>query len=60
MNRRMAGGCHLTRDHWTAMRNAGFELVESTTEYAKGPKTHAYFYLGIARKPGGDAAPLNF
>ena len=51
LNRRLAGGCHLTRDHWAALQEAGFELVETSTSYAKGPRTHAYFYLGVARKP---------
>lgn len=51
INRRVAGGCHLTRDHWAAIRDAGFEIEHATTEQAKGPKTHACFYLGVARKP---------
>jgi ubiquinone/menaquinone biosynthesis C-methylase UbiE len=51
LNRRLAGGCHITRDHWTAVRDAGFELEQQTAEYTKGPKTHSYFYVGIARKP---------
>ena len=50
-NRRVAGGCHLTREHWVSLRDAGFELVESTTEYARGPRTHSFFYVGVARKP---------
>lgn len=52
INRKLAGGCHLTRDHWSALQDAGFELIESSTTYAKGPRTHSFFYLGIARKPG--------
>jgi ubiquinone/menaquinone biosynthesis C-methylase UbiE len=52
LNRRLAGGCHLTRDHWTAIRNAGFELESASTEMARGPRTHSCFYVGIARKPG--------
>jgi ubiquinone/menaquinone biosynthesis C-methylase UbiE len=51
INRRLAGGCHLTRDHWDALRTAGFELVETSTTYAKGPRTHSYFYVGVARRP---------
>jgi ubiquinone/menaquinone biosynthesis C-methylase UbiE len=51
INRKLAGGCHLTRDHWSALRDAGFDLIETSTEYAKGPRTHSFFYLGVARKP---------
>jgi SAM-dependent methyltransferase len=51
LNRRLAGGCHLTRDHWDSVRAAGFELESATTELARGPKTHSVFYLGVARKP---------
>jgi ubiquinone/menaquinone biosynthesis C-methylase UbiE len=51
INRRLAGGCHLTRDHWTAARAAGFDVTDPTTTYAKGFRTHAYFYVGAARKP---------
>jgi SAM-dependent methyltransferase len=51
INRRFAGGCHLTRDHWVSVGAAGFELETATTEQARGPKTHSVFYLGVARKP---------
>jgi ubiquinone/menaquinone biosynthesis C-methylase UbiE len=51
LNRRLAGGCHLTRDHWTAIRAAGFEIEASSTEYARGPRTHSFFYVGVARRP---------
>ncbi|HEX7095085.1 MAG TPA: class I SAM-dependent methyltransferase [Acidimicrobiales bacterium] len=51
INRRLAGGCHLTRDHWRALRSAGFELAHTSQTYARGPKTHAFFYVGVARKP---------
>jgi hypothetical protein len=56
LNRRLAGGCHLTRDHWAAIRDAGFEIESATTEKARGPKTHSCFYLGVARKPAAVAA----
>jgi SAM-dependent methyltransferase len=51
LNRRLAGGCHLTRDHWASVRAAGFEIEHAEREYARGPKTHSYFYVGTARKP---------
>jgi ubiquinone/menaquinone biosynthesis C-methylase UbiE len=51
INKRLAGGCHLTRDHWATIRAAGFEIESATTEMARGPKTHSVFYVGVARKP---------
>ena len=51
INRRLFGGCHLTRDHWKSVRDAGFEIESSSTEMARGPKTHSVFYVGVARKP---------
>jgi ubiquinone/menaquinone biosynthesis C-methylase UbiE len=51
VNRRLAGGCHLTRDHWQAVHDAGFELERQVNEYGKGPKPYTYHYLGTARKP---------
>jgi ubiquinone/menaquinone biosynthesis C-methylase UbiE len=51
LNRRLAGGCHLTRDHFDTVRAAGFELESASTEQARGPSTHSCFYIGVARKP---------
>jgi SAM-dependent methyltransferase len=51
VNRRIAGGCHLTRDHWSAVLAAGFELERKENEYGKGPKAYTFHYLGTARKP---------
>ncbi|HEV8296028.1 MAG TPA: methyltransferase domain-containing protein [Acidimicrobiales bacterium] len=50
INRRLAGGCHLTRDHWQALRDAGFTIELQENEYVKGPKPFSYFYIGVARK----------
>jgi ubiquinone/menaquinone biosynthesis C-methylase UbiE len=50
LNRRLAGGCHLTRDHWATIRAEGFEIESASTEMARGPKTHSVFYVGVARK----------
>jgi ubiquinone/menaquinone biosynthesis C-methylase UbiE len=52
VNRKLAGGCHLTRDHWSALQAAGFELEARDNSYQKGPKPYSYFYVGVARKPG--------
>jgi ubiquinone/menaquinone biosynthesis C-methylase UbiE len=51
LNTRVAGGCHLTRDHWAAIRDAGFQIERASTEMARGPRTHSCFYIGVARKP---------
>lgn len=49
--RRLAGGCHLTRDAADLVRGAGFRLDHSKQGYAKGPKPWSWFTLGIASKP---------
>ncbi len=51
LNKRLAGGCHLTREHWALLEAAGFELDRRTAEYGKGPKPYAFHYIGMARKP---------
>ncbi len=51
LNRRLAGGCHLTRDHEALLRAAGFEVTRLDREYGKGPKPYTYHYVGVAQKP---------
>jgi ubiquinone/menaquinone biosynthesis C-methylase UbiE len=51
INKRLAGGCHLTREHWSLLENAGFVLDRQNAEYGKGPKAYAFHYIGMARKP---------
>ena len=53
VNRRLAGGCHLTRDHWALLDDAGFVLDHKVAEYGKGPKAYAFHYLGTASKSAG-------
>lgn len=48
---RFADGCHLTRDAIELLENAGFEVVESASRYAKGPKPWSYFTVAKAMKP---------
>jgi len=50
---RFADGCHLTRDAIELLENAGFEVVESASRYAKGPKPWSYFTVAKAIKPLG-------
>lgn len=49
--RRLAGGCHLTRDTSTMLVDAGFVDVELTSRYVKGPKPWSYFSYGTATNP---------
>lgn len=52
IQRRVAGGCHLTRDAESLVREAGFEIVELDRRYVPGPKPFAYFTQGKAVRPG--------
>ena len=47
--RRIAGGCHLDRKMDNLVRDAGFELSEIRTKYARGPRAFTYMYQGCAR-----------
>ena len=49
--RRLADGCHLTRDPAELVRQAGFEIEQVSSRYAKGPKPWSWFTEGIARNP---------
>lgn len=51
IQKRVADGCHLTRDAAELVRAAGFELVEVQSRYARGPKPWSWFTVGIAIKP---------
>jgi SAM-dependent methyltransferase len=51
LQRRVAGGCHLTRDPAVVVHRAGFQLERCDQAYAKGPKPWSYFTLGVATKP---------
>ena len=49
--KRIAGGCHLTRDVPALVRQAGFEVEELTQEYLPGPgpgKPWTYVFRGRA------------
>jgi len=46
---RMAGGCHLDRKIDRLIHEAGFDIVELTNEYLKGPRPMTYTYSGEAR-----------
>lgn len=59
VQRRLAGGCHLTRDVPALVAEAGFEVVELSEEYLPGPRPSrpwSYLYVGKAVVAG--SAPL--
>jgi ubiquinone/menaquinone biosynthesis C-methylase UbiE len=47
---RVAGGCHLDRKMDDLVRSAGFDLVDLRTEYASGPRSMTYMYVGLASR----------
>lgn len=51
LQRRVADGCHLTRDPATIVTRAGLQLARCDHAYADGPKPWTYFTLGVAEKP---------
>jgi len=50
INRRIFGGCHLTRVHDDALLAAGFTIERLDKEYGRGPKPFVFHYIGTARK----------
>ena len=53
--RRVAGGCHLTRDVPRLVRQAGFEIETLEEVYAPGPRVSrpwSYVFVGVAKAPG--------
>lgn len=59
VQRRVAGGCHLTRDPVAALEAAGLEVTACSTEYFPGPKALrplGYVYRGRARKAAPERA----
>lgn len=46
--KRLADGCHLTRDPAALVRAAGFELDRVESRYAKGPKPWTWMTEGVA------------
>lgn len=50
--KRLAGGCHLTRDPVQMLEAAGFELERCEQRYARGPKPWSWFTSAVAVNPG--------
>jgi ubiquinone/menaquinone biosynthesis C-methylase UbiE len=53
LQRRVAGGCHLTRCPADLVESAGFELVRVDSRYARGPRPWSWFTEGVAVNPQG-------
>ena len=49
VNKKIAGGCHLTRDTAGLLRAAGFTLDREEHEWMRGPKPWAYLTIATAR-----------
>ncbi len=54
--RRLADGCHLTRDATTLVEQAGFVMERNEQRYVKGPKPWCWLTLGVAAKPAASFA----
>lgn len=51
VQRRVADGCHLTRNPSRLVEQAGFEMRQNEQSYVKGPKPWCWLTLGVAAKP---------
>ena len=51
--RRLADGCHLTREPVELVSQAGFTVEWADQRYAKGPKPWSWFTAGVASKEPG-------
>jgi ubiquinone/menaquinone biosynthesis C-methylase UbiE len=52
IQKRMAGGCHLSRPIEDLITDAGFTVEAMSNYYAPGaPKPFSWFYEGVARTP---------
>lgn len=51
MQKRLADGCHLTRDAAALVRAAGFDIEWVESRYAKGPKPWTWLTAGAATTP---------
>jgi SAM-dependent methyltransferase len=52
LEKRLADGCHLTRDPVELVKAAGFELEFVHSEYTKGPKPWVFMTFAQAVNPG--------
>jgi SAM-dependent methyltransferase len=52
VQRRVAGGCNLSRDIPALLSSAGFEIERVVEFDIAGPKVMSHMYSGVARNPG--------
>ena len=52
LEKRLAGGCHLTRDPLALLDSCGFDIISSEQRYVKGPKPWSYLTLAVATSRG--------
>ena len=57
VQRRLADGCHLTRDPSTLVEQAGFVMQRNEQRYVQGPKPWCWLTLGVAAKPRATRSP---
>jgi len=50
VQRRLADGCHLTRDPSTLVEGAGFSMRRNEQRYVRGPKPWCWLTVGVATK----------
>jgi ubiquinone/menaquinone biosynthesis C-methylase UbiE len=53
--RRLAGGCHLTRDAAALVRASGFDIARLETGYADAPRVLGFMSVGRALPTGGQS-----
>lgn len=51
LQKRLAGGCHLTRDPLALVTEAGFHLERAEQHYVGGPTPWTFFTIGVAARP---------
>ena len=57
VQRRLADGCHLTRDPSALVEQAGFVMQRNEQRYVQGPKPWCWLTLGVAAKPRATRSP---
>jgi SAM-dependent methyltransferase len=56
LQRRLADGCHLTRDPSALVEGAGFVMQRNEQRYVRGPKPWSWLTIGMASKPASTTA----
>lgn len=59
IQQRIAGGCHLDRDHRELISRSGLELERIANFSIAGPKSLSYMYAGTAQRPATTSWPVS-